>query len=200
MRSSPRFLLSQLPSGVSFCTHPCLSPCLLPTMFFPTSPSNHVVHHVPSQPTYPQSAFPRTRGSPIPARVSQDIFTAHSFFFFQRVQIPGHAPLGPCTLAEQEEPGYEAVPPARPYLHAANVDGEHGREEEHLQEEVGHQAHHGEEAELLQAAHTHRNQLRQLRDVGWISPLQEKGSSAPCCPGHGPECVLVKKLKRKAWC
>lgn len=88
-----------------------------------------------------------------------------------RWETPGHAPLAPGRGL-----------PARPHLHAANVDGEHGGEEEHLQEEVGHQAHHGEEAELLQAAQTHRNQLRQLRDTGWRSQLHEKGSSAPCCP------------------
>jgi len=41
-----------------------------------------------------------------------------------------------------------------PYLHTANVDGQHGGEEEHLQKEVGHQADDGEEAELLQTGHS----------------------------------------------
>lgn len=41
-----------------------------------------------------------------------------------------------------------------PYLHPANVDGQHGREEKHLQEEVRHQADHSKEAELLQTGHT----------------------------------------------
>lgn len=39
-----------------------------------------------------------------------------------------------------------------PYLHAANVNGQDSGEEEHLEEEVRHQAHNSEETELLQPA------------------------------------------------
>lgn len=37
-----------------------------------------------------------------------------------------------------------------PHLHAADVDGEHSGEEEHLQEEIGDETHHRKQTELLQ--------------------------------------------------
>lgn len=40
------------------------------------------------------------------------------------------------------------------HLHAADINRQHGGEEEHLQEEVGHQPHDGEQTELLRDAQT----------------------------------------------
>lgn len=57
--------------------------------------------------------------------------------------------------SREGRPKAETHPKAPPYLHAANVDGQHRSEEEHLQKEVRHQADHCEEAELLQTEHRH---------------------------------------------
>lgn len=56
---------------------------------------------------------------------------------------------------------------ALPYLHTANVNGQHGSEEKHLQKEVRHQADHSEEAELLQRGHT--DELWQLRRQRYLN-------------------------------
>lgn len=50
-----------------------------------------------------------------------------------------------------------------PHLHAADVNGEHGGEEEHLQEEIGDETHHSEQTELLQHEEKHRTKLEALK-------------------------------------
>lgn len=143
-----------------------------------TSPSSPLTHNLRvSVPEGPPSLHVCNQQAP-----SQSIFTARSFFF-QRVEIPGRASLRPSTLAEQGEPRHEAASPARPYLHAANVNGEHGREEEHLQEEVGHQADHSEEAELLQAAHTHTQVSYGSSGTGVNISSPGKGQLSTLLPG-----------------
>lgn len=70
------------------------------------------------------------------------------------MKITGCASFNPSTIAEKEDSRQNAVFLALPYLHTANVNGQHSSEEKHLQKEVRHQADHSEEAELLQTEHT----------------------------------------------
>lgn len=42
----------------------------------------------------------------------------------------------------------------RSHLHATDIDGEDCGEEEHLQKEIGHQANHSKQTELLQGEDT----------------------------------------------
>lgn len=103
----------------------------------PSSPLTQNLHvYIPEGVLLPQASCPQSLRMFNQASTALELLQLHLFCL--ESEITGCASFNPSTIAEKESPRQNSVFLALPYLHTANVNGQHSSEEKHLQKEVRH--------------------------------------------------------------